>query len=396
MKNSYRMGILCFLCTAILLAVIIEPCAAREGRWASRRKARREAHEAIKKNAKEARGLLTGYNVGYTVLKDTWVGKSGKKFVVDVAVWYPTTKSPEKMRYVFEKNEVATRVAVDAPARPGEYPLIAYAHGASAGGISSAFIAETLARKGYVVVGSDLSDEFSQVRVAKKVQMSFRDKLKMLRWLNSMRTVVEGTETKRYRKELAYRPGQVEASIDRMLEENSKKDSLFSGVIDEDKIGLLGHSSGAWTVMLLSGADSSYVDKRVKAAVALSGPVNEYVYHAEGPNDLAQIHIPMMFMYGEKEVAQGRGNDMKYLYKPSNPPKFLLEIKGANHFTFSGGVKKEYRTMDEYLLKNPSRRAMTKYTLSFFDYYLKGDESAKDTLLSSDSYVNIYKRDLGK
>lgn len=102
-----------------------------------------------------------------------------------------------------------------------------------------------------------------------------------------------------------------------------------------------------------------------------------------------------MFMYGKKEPSAGRPSDKTFLYDLANQPKFLLSINGADHFTFSGGVRKEFETIDDFLRLDSRRAIITCYTRYFFDYYLKGEKEAKASLTKSIKGVDRYLKDFG-
>ena len=100
----------------------------------------------------------------------------------------------------------------------------------------------------------------------------------MLGWMKDLKETELNKGGKAYRQKLAYRPKEAKAVIDRLLGENRNSGSPLYGIINEDEIGMVGHSFGAWTSMLVGGADPAFKDPRVKAIVPLSGPVNESVY----------------------------------------------------------------------------------------------------------------------
>ena len=73
-----------------------------------------------------------------------------------------------------------------------------------------------------------------------------------------------------------------------------------------------------------------------------------------------------------------------------------MSVDGADHFTFSGGVRKEFETIDDFLRLDWRRAIITYYTRYFFDYYLKGEEEAKAPLTRSIKGVDRYLKDLGE
>jgi predicted dienelactone hydrolase len=178
-----------------------------------------------------------------------------------------------------------------------------------------------------------------------------------------------------------------------LLDENRNSRSPHYGTINEQEIGMVGHSFGAWTSMLLGGADPAFRDARVKAIAPLSGPVNEYVYER---NEVGNIRIPVMFMFGGNEPKAGRASDRDLLYDRVHPPKFLVEIKRADHVTFSGGIRQEFPTMSDYVNADSRRAAVVDYTVAFFKFYLQKDISAMKQLTEKNDSRASYEMDFGQ
>jgi predicted dienelactone hydrolase len=330
----------------------------------------------------------TRYPVGYQVLSFNHEGWGGKMGRVDVAVWYPSGDPVQSFEYDFGRNKVETNLAVSGAVLPGKYPLILYSHGATGSGISMAFLTERLASQGYVVVGPDYPDQFFSARIREKVGWKPGIYRKQIKWLENIKEhqLNKGGRSWR-RSKLAYRPNIASSTIDLILDENKDKQSPFHEAIDTDRIAAVGHSFGAWTSLLIAGADSTFHDQRIKAAVALSGPVNQDVYESD---ELAQITIPVMFMFGGEEPKAGRASDQSLLYSRARPPKFLVEIEGADHFTFSGGIRKEFPRMDDYVQQDSRRAAIVIYTTAFLDYWLRGDDKARKQLQARTDSVMSY------
>lgn len=331
--------------------------------------------------------------VGYKVLETLAPSLQGNRIRIDIAVWYPTADEPRPFQYVYGENRVATKIAADGKPVSGRFPLIIYSHGATGCGLSAAFLTERLAREGFVVAAPDYEDKYYAARIRKAIpKQRAWQKLMMLKWMKDLREYELNRGGKSYRRKvLDYRPQTAKAVIDRLLSENKDPSSPFYNLINEHEIGLVGHSFGAWTSILLSGGDPLYHESRAKVTVALSGPCNENVYER---NELGNIHIPIMFVFGGEEPKAGRMSDRELLYDRANPPKFLVEIKGADHFTFSGGIRKEFHNISEYVAKDPRRAAIVEYTVAFFKYYLKKDKAARKQLDSKTDALGIYLKEL--
>jgi predicted dienelactone hydrolase len=365
-------------------------CGQGLGQWRQTEKARR----ATLKNSDPRSLQPREHPVGYRVLSFRHEGWDGEPHQVDVAVWYPTDQKMTPHTYVYGTNPVETRLAEGSPVLDGRFPLVVYSHGATGSGLSMAFLTERLASRGYVVAGIDYPDKLYGARISRRVPWKPGQWMRRLNWIEEIATYELNEAGKAYRRShLAYRPRIASATIDLMLRHNQDPDSPFHDHIDADRIGLVGHSFGAWTSLLVAGADSVFHDRRAKAVVALSGPSNPNVYE---PDELGQIEIPVMFMYGSEEPRVGRGDDKTLLYDRANPPRFLLEIQGTDHLAFSGGIREEYDSIEDYVMKDPRRAAMVLYSTAFLDFFLKGDTTAKKQLEAQTDSVSSYWKDWGR
>jgi predicted dienelactone hydrolase len=323
------------------------------------------------------------YAVGYRVLQVPATDAGGNAFKMDVALWYPTSSKPLEFEYDFGSHQVGATVAPDGQPIKERFPLVIYSHGATGGGLSSFFLTQYLASQGYIVAAPDHSDDYIVVRIdARKIPaQTALYRLGILKYLRELRTVRLDREARDYRPRMSYRPKQVGATIDALLDEQSP----VAAQIDSDRTALVGHSLGAWTAMLLGGADKRWADSRVKAIAALSGPVTPRVYENE---ELAAIKVPVLLMYGTTEVAQGRGNDRTILFdRLQKGPVFMAPIQGADHLTFAAGGRQEYKTVAEFLEQDARRKAIVQYTTSFLDAAVKQDPAAGQFLLRERSGV---------
>ena len=316
------------------------------------------------------------FAVGYRVIQVAAPNAKGVTHTMDVALWYPTSSTPRAFQYDFGSHQVGALVAAEGTVAAGKFPLVIYSHGATGGGLSSLFLTQRLASQGYIVAAPDHTDDYSVVRINSRQVPAQTGlyRLGLLRYLQELRTVRLDREARKYRTLMAYRPQQVTATLDALL-----KQSPVAANIDADRIALVGHSLGAWTAMLLGGADSRFADPRFKAIVALSGPVNANIYDDK---ELAAIQAPVMLMYGTTEVKQGRGNDRELLFdRLGRQAVFLIPIEGADHVTFSAGGRKEFATVAGFLERDARRAKIVKYTESFLEATLNADVTAKQFLL---------------
>ncbi|MEM9445741.1 MAG: dienelactone hydrolase family protein [Verrucomicrobiota bacterium] len=331
--------------------------------------------------------LFSGNKIGYKVSRVKAPTGSLKTNAVDVAIWYPTgATSGPKAEYIFGQTRSTSDAIRDAPVKSGSFPFLIYSHGVTGGGTSSAFICESLARKGFIVAAADHTDKYSFTRIREPVQelkdMKALRKVAVLAYMERVRTVLLNRKAKESRKYISYRPRQVKATIDYML-----KDVTFKNHIDSNRVGMFGHSFGGWTTLSVLGTIPEYHDPRIKAAVVLSSAVNKNIFSRE---EMARIKVPVMFMYGESEVKQGRGSDREHFYNPTNSSKYLVGIRDAGHLTFAGGGKKAPPHVNSFLKNDPARTAITRYTVAFMQYYFGKDEPAQQQLAIKGNYVTEY------
>ncbi len=306
-----------------------------------------------------------------------------------VAVWYPTQETPAEYQYQNPQKTVSMIAFEGEPDdEHGPYPLIVYSHGYGAGALTGIYLAEHLASHGFVVAAPDHTDEFTVMRIRGGEDRDMREYFKS--------AVELGRSGKDFDREAyAYRPKDITLVIDEMLQLN-RTESLLQGLIDEEAIGGMGHSLGGYTMLMVGGIDTENYDPRITALLLLSGGV--FMIEDE---EYTLITVPVMFMYGEKEGSQGRADfvndkaaDTKRAYVNCQPPKFLLVIKGGNHFSFGQTVFQDaWPGMGE---KEGQKQAdiICTYSLAFFERYVKGDRGAEKVLNSDDKMLVLYKRQL--
>ena len=118
--------------------------------------------------------------------------------------------------------------------------------------------------------------------------------------------------------------------------------------IDTGRIGIAGHSMGAWTAQLLAGqrfnGQAGFIDRRIRAAIAMSPSVLTNGGLAEA---FGGITIPFLSITGSEDGVppnatreQRAAAEMQRTgpYRGMMPgQKYLLVIKDADHMVFTGG-----------------------------------------------------------
>jgi predicted dienelactone hydrolase len=203
------------------------------------------------------------------------------------------------------------------------------------------------------------------------------------------------------------RPHDVSFAIDRLLELNAKEGPL-KGRIDAQKIGIAGHSFGAYTAMAIAGQafarGVSFRDERVRAAVVMSPPV-----HQPKATQFKPITIPLLLMTGtldESPLASGAaaegGSDVDKRRTTFDmlihSDRYLLIFEGGDHMVFSGrppGLEsvKIPGTGGDAAKDAHFQDFVKASSLRFFDAYLKADQTALHWLSAEDGATALLGKD---
>jgi predicted dienelactone hydrolase len=254
-------------------------------------------------------------------------------------------------------------------------PLIVFSHGFGADRTAFEVIARHWAEHGYVVVLPSHLDGFGK-SAGKSLPQQPGAALKPL-------------AAKRSLVELISDPAKTEARVEDVVfimgngEQISAKIPALAGRLDTKRIGVSGHSFGAYIASLLGGVTvdlggqkaRSFRDARVRCIL----PISAQGAGQQGLTESSwnQLKIPMMTITGSRDRgAGGQGPDWKKQPFRYSPPgdKYLVDIEGANHVSFGG-----YGGRD-----NAFTPVVKATTLAFWDAYLKGEASAKAALTSGE------------
>lgn len=173
------------------------------------------------------------------------------------------------------------------------------------------------------------------------------------------------------------RAGDTSFAITQMLSLNHQAGSPLKGLIDENEIGMAGHSFGAWTTLAVVGEKTAsgrpFVDSRIKAAIAMSAPVPGGRAAAAGQFD--NIPVPVFHMTGTRDdspIGDTSAPERRIPYDQSTTPgTCLLILNGADHMTFSG-------RMIGGLLKDDARfqAIIVPASIAFWEATLRGNKDA--------------------
>lgn len=298
------------------------------------------------------------FRVGYKVLNWKIIEGDQEKNLT-VAVWYPTAELPSKHNYGGPTNG---KVAIGAKPykKSGPYPLLVFSHGYGGSGLGHVFLTEPLAARGWIVVAPDHNDKYSAVRIGtgQKRHYNRRGLLKHAKKISR-----SGPDD---RDAYFYRLDEIRVVLDRILQSNE-----FGALIDKEKIAIGGHSFGGFTALGLCGTIKERRDERIKGVLLFSTGAGSYLFKE---SELAQVMIPSMHFLGEREKDQKRGTKTMAeladkLYRNFGPPKYFLELKGANHFSFNNRFTRKFSA--RFLSGSEEQfEVIRRYSIAFLEKYV--------------------------
>jgi predicted dienelactone hydrolase len=330
--------------------------------------------------------------IGFTIYDFTYVNDEGAEEVLTTAVWYPTKEKPHPFTY---NNEFTSSVAPDAAPdkERGPYPLIIFNHGLYASGIRSLPLTEHLASQGYIVAAPDFTD----TKPLDFVTTVATDRIKGTEGITKAQDVLEilddFTQVMADNQEVLldylekFRLKKSRSVIDSMLVLNNTDNSPFYGLINEDAIGMAGHSLGGLTTLGLIGKhyDPAMKDSRIKAALILSAPA----YPFEGID--THIDTPIMVIYGEYDLPSLKPDVLRTVaYDNASAPKYYAVLKNCSHFAFSNTPCKNYDSIPECQECDSKVQVINSYSTAFFNRYLKQDYDTGKILQKTDDMFYLY------
>ncbi len=275
--------------------------------------------------------------VGATRFTVDHTGVGGVARPLDVVVWYPTADK--------KGADETLGGALDVSVAGGGYPLIAFSHGL--GGIpeQSTFFTTFMASHGYVVVamshpGSTISDPIMGEGVAAA---------------------------------FVNRPGDVLAAVDAVVARSDDNGDLLSGSVDPSRMGVSGHSFGAWTTLAVMALD----DHPFLAGIPMAPPSPEIT-----PVEIANIGQEVMIMGATEDSLAVYPGAVLAFERLSPDKRWLLTFPGADHFAYSDPCLAGCEGYDQ----DTAHRMINTYGAAFLMKFV-GGEDGLDTYLETDTNI---------
>jgi predicted dienelactone hydrolase len=177
------------------------------------------------------------------------------------------------------------------------------------------------------------------------------------------------------------RPLDVSFAIDQM-EKLNREGPVLRGKLDLKRIGVGGHSFGAYTTLAiagetfptLKGPGAIFLDSRVKAAMPMSAPVPGMKSRLD--QAFGSIKMPCCHMTGTRDsspIGDTKPEDRRLPFDHINgADQFLVTFNGGDHMIFSGRGRLMAGAKDA-AFQSEIRMVST----AFWDAYLKDDAKAK-------------------
>lgn len=278
-------------------------------------------------------------------------------------------------------------IRILVPKSGSRFPLIVFSHGAGGSGKNYFDLTGFWASHGYVVIQPTHHDSLSLRREkGEPLPANARELVEEYRfnysdWVNRVRDLT-----------------LVMDSLDKL----EKRLPQLNGKIDRTRIGVGGHSYGAFTTQMIGGVTldipgqpkaQSFSDPRPRALMLLSP-------QGKSQNGLTEsswrtLTRPTMSMSGSNDsgvmgqLANWRKDPFNYA-PPSD--KYLVWIEGAFHMSFTGVLAHPQtaqgprRAVVSRLAQGTDQKAVFDYvkvaSIAFWDAYLKDDVKAKSYLKS--------------
>ena len=268
-------------------------------------------------------------------------------------------------------------IKVHLPQQQGRWPIVVFSHGGGGNWDANFGQARHLAGYGYAV----LCLEHGGSNTGRMTEG--------LRFLENLKAMTRDSG------EVLGRPKDVGFALD-MAEQWNRTHPELKGRLDLDHVGVMGHSFGAYTTLVVCGARPALdwltppvspgkglgpdlSDSRVSAGVALSpqGPGEPFFLETS----YAGINRPVLGITGSRDQQQGAPPENRRRFFDLLPPggKVFIWLVNADHLAFSDSEGSGRRSLPSKS-RADAQPLVRAATLLFFEATLRGDTEAGKAL----------------
>lgn len=282
-------------------------------------------------------------------------------------------------RYLFEYLKYGQTNSIKDIAvsnKEDKYPILLFSHGFGSTRMQSISQMEELASHGYIVVSVDHTNDAAYTK--------FPDGREVTNQADAYSYSYDIEDE----KDVKTRSKDMGHVLNQLTMLNGKDpQSLFTGKMDMDKIGIFGHSYGGSTA-----AQALLDDSRISAGINIDGPLHE-------PVASSGFEQPFMFILNEDYLYLSDEEIQYTNITPEEFQKYHDKITDLADFHYKEGIKGDtfmltFIAGDHYTFTdfpylspllswnidvNQFHQVMNGYILAFFDHYVK--DKAPDPLL---------------
>jgi predicted dienelactone hydrolase len=275
-------------------------------------------------------------------------------------------------------------IKIHMPTSGGPYPVVIISHGAGGNWDTHYAQANHLASHGYAVfclehVGSNTERMKSTIRI-----------------LHNLKEMIHDSN------EVLGRPKDVSFAINQAAKWNSENEKL-RGRLDLNHVGVMGHSFGAFTTMVVtgmrpalnwiepkiapgSGLGPNLLDERVKCGIALSPQAPGEPFFLK--ESYSSLRVPLMGISGTKDKQQnGEPPQARYesfkLWPEMQKSNLFIWLGNASHLDFTDSTGGDVHGR-ESSARADVQRVVRPATLIFFNNCLKNDNTP-NVLITNES-----------
>jgi len=172
------------------------------------------------------------------------------------------------------------------------------------------------------------------------------------------------------RTDIVHHPAELSHVITTLLVNNARPRGTLAGLIDRREIGVAGHSDGG-DVSLATAANTCCLDRRVKAAVILSGAELSWF----GGRYFSTPALPLLVVQGTDDTINPISCSIQ-LYDQASRPKYYLSMRGQDH-------------LSAYLPAGPPFNVVRRVTIDFLNAYLRDSSSSLAALTKAGSVAGL-------
>jgi dienelactone hydrolase len=238
--------------------------------------------------------------------------RRGRTFPCEL--WYPAARAASPQHAVAEER--------DAPPDPGQHPLIIFSHFSGGGRRTASYLAIHLASHGYVVAAMDHSEVVAP-ELASGGGQTAADKARRI-------DAIIASRVPDVRFLLAYLLGSPAAA------------GLAGLRLDQDRIGVVGHSFGGWTALAVPEQEP-----RVRAVVALAPGGSSRPLPGVLPLTLTfgwEREAALLILAGDCDVPVPL-EGVQEVFDRAPEPKRMFVLHRADHQHFADDVEASHEAL---------------------------------------------------